>query len=103
MWNYSKDELIVILTALSRLLHEALRVSAAALFSADLWRLSRTALPAQLLLSTGGAGELDAGRRRERAGRTLQPQQRPEPQQSTLGRVKHNGADQEASFLKSSC
>ncbi|KAL0147371.1 hypothetical protein M9458_050953 [Cirrhinus mrigala] len=112
MWNYSKDELIVILTALSRLLHEALRVSAAALFSADLWRLSRTALPAQLLLSTGGAGELDAGRvrghrggsdqRRERAGRTLQPQQRPEPQQSTLGRVKHNGADQEASFLKSS-
>ncbi len=43
-----------------------------------------------------GAGELDAGRvrghrggsdqRRERAGRTLQPQQRPEPQQSTLGR-----------------
>ena len=74
---------------------EALRVSAASLFSADLWRLSRTALPAQLLLSTGGAGELDAGRvrghrggsdqRRERAGRTLQPQQRPEPQQSTLG------------------
>ncbi|KAL1248295.1 hypothetical protein QQF64_021613, partial [Cirrhinus molitorella] len=34
---------------------EALRVSAASLFSADLWRLSRTALPAQLLLSTGGA------------------------------------------------
>ncbi len=77
---------------------EALRVSAASLFSADLWRLSRTALPAQLLLSKGGAGELDAGRvrghrggsdqHRERAGRTLQPQQRPEPQQSTLGRRK---------------
>ncbi len=75
---------------------EALRVSAASLFSADLWRISRTALPAQLLLSKGGAGELDAGRvrghrggsdqHRERAGRTLQPQQRPEPQQSTLGR-----------------
>ncbi len=41
-------------------------------------------LPAQLLLSTGGAGELDTGRlrghrggcdqRRERAGRPLQPQ-----------------------------
>ncbi len=77
---------------------EALRVSAASLFSADLWRISRTALPAQLLLSKGGAGELDAGRvrghrggsdqHRERAGRTLQPQQRPEPQQSTLGRRK---------------
>ncbi|XDV52410.1 hypothetical protein PO909_021140, partial [Leuciscus waleckii] len=63
---------------------EALSVSAAALFSADLWRLSRTALPAQLLLSTGGAGELDTGRvrghrggsdqRREPAGRPLQPQ-----------------------------
>ncbi len=63
---------------------EALSVSAAALFSADLWRLSRTALSAQLLLSTGGAGELDTGRlrghrggcdqRRERAGRPLQPQ-----------------------------
>ncbi len=75
---------------------EALRVSAASLFSADLWRISRTALPAQLLLSKGGAGELDAGRvrghrggsdqHRERAGRTLQPQQRPEPQQSMLGR-----------------
>ncbi len=75
---------------------EALRVSAASLFSADLWRISRTALPAQLLLSKGGAGELDAGRvrghrggsdqHRERAGRTLQPQQRPESQQSTLGR-----------------
>ncbi len=75
---------------------EALRVSAASLFSADLWRLSRTALPAQLLLSKGGAGELDAGRvrghrggsdqHREREGRTLQPQQRPESQQSTLGR-----------------
>ncbi len=75
---------------------EALRVSAASLFSADLWRISRTALPAQLLLSKGGAGELDAGRvrghrggsdqHRERAERTLQPQQRPESQQSTLGR-----------------
>ncbi|KAK7116954.1 hypothetical protein R3I94_022470 [Phoxinus phoxinus] len=63
---------------------EALSVSAAALFSADLWRLSRTALPAQLLLSTGGAGELDTGRvrghrggsdqRREPAGWPLQPQ-----------------------------
>ncbi|XDV52360.1 hypothetical protein PO909_021094, partial [Leuciscus waleckii] len=63
---------------------EALSVSAAALFSADLWRLSRTALPAQLLLSTGGAGELDTGRvrghrggsdqRREPAERPLQPQ-----------------------------
>ncbi len=43
-------------------------VSAAALFSADLWRLSRTALPAQLLLSTGGAGELDTGRLRGHQG-----------------------------------
>ncbi|KAL0156219.1 hypothetical protein M9458_047465, partial [Cirrhinus mrigala] len=84
---------------------EALRVSAAALFSADLWRLSRTALPAQLLLSRGGAGELDTGwvkghrggsdQRRERAGWTLQPQH-------TLGRVTHDGADQEALFVKSS-
>ncbi|XDV48035.1 hypothetical protein PO909_017536, partial [Leuciscus waleckii] len=77
-------------------LRVSLRVSAVSLFSADLWRLLRSALPAQLLLSTGGDGELDAGRvrghrggsdqRRERAGRSLQSQQRPEPQQSTLGR-----------------
>ncbi len=66
-----------------------------------------------------GAGELDAGRvrghrggsdqHRERAGRTLQPQQRPESQQSTLGRrksfvcrVTHDGDAQEQQFLKSS-
>ncbi|KAL0156214.1 hypothetical protein M9458_047460, partial [Cirrhinus mrigala] len=89
---------------------EALRVSAAALFSADLWRLSRTALPAQLLLSTGGAGELDAGRvrghrggsdqRREQAGLS---KARWEDTQRFVCRVTHDGADQEASFLKSSC
>ncbi|KAG1944447.1 hypothetical protein F2P79_014755 [Pimephales promelas] len=75
-------------------LHRALRVSLRV--SAGLWRLLRSALPAQLLLSKGGDGELDAGRvrghrggsdeRRERAGRSLQSQQRLEPQQSTLGR-----------------
>uniref|UniRef100_A0A8C2GZL7 Ig-like domain-containing protein n=1 Tax=Cyprinus carpio TaxID=7962 RepID=A0A8C2GZL7_CYPCA len=48
---------------------EALSVSAAALFSADLWRLSRTALPAQLLLSTGGAG----GTKLVLAGPTVKP------------------------------
>ncbi|KAL0153756.1 hypothetical protein M9458_050872, partial [Cirrhinus mrigala] len=58
----------VFLVFVNVLCFEALSVSAAALFSADLWRLSRTALPAQLLLSTGGAGELDTGRLRGHRG-----------------------------------
>ncbi|KAL0154638.1 hypothetical protein M9458_048901, partial [Cirrhinus mrigala] len=92
---------------------EAFSVSAAALFSADLWRLSRTALPAQLLLSTGGAGELDTGwlrghrggsdQRRERAGVLTLSKARWEEGELYVCRVTHEGAPQEASFHKSGC
>ncbi len=98
---------------------EALRVSAASLFSADLWRLSRTALPAQLLLSKGGAGELDAGRVRGHRGGSDQHRERADGRYSRSSvlslskarwedvkrfvcRVTHDGAAQETSFLKSS-
>ena len=60
------------------------------------WGFSLTALLAVWILSTGGAGQLDSGRlrgegggsdqRRRREEWPLQPQQHPDPQQSTLGK-----------------
>ncbi|KAL0154635.1 hypothetical protein M9458_048898, partial [Cirrhinus mrigala] len=84
---------------------EALSVSAAALFSADLWRLSRTALPAQLLLSTGGAevsegvqtsAESERDGRYSRSSVLTLSKARWEKGELYICRVTHNGAPQEA-------
>ncbi|KAK2915650.1 hypothetical protein Q8A67_000024 [Cirrhinus molitorella] len=95
---------------------EALSVSAASLFSADLWRLSRTALSAQLLLSTGG-WTLDGSEVTEGVQTSAESEQEGRYSRSSVlslskaawenaerfvCRVTHDGDDQQASFLKSS-
>ncbi len=98
---------------------EALRVSAASLFSADLWRISRTALPAQSYSPKGAqvswtldGSEVTEGvqtsTESERDGRYSRSsvlslsKARWEGAERFVCRVTHDGAAQETSFLKSS-
>lgn len=86
----------LVFVSFSRSHSEAVIVSAVSRCSSDLWKLNGAPLSDQLLLTTGGAGELDAGRIRghwgdsdhcrEREGRTIQPQKCPDPRQSAVGR-----------------